>query len=145
MVHVDVDGLKDIDVDVDLDGSDLAELHEKLQNSFDEAQEAYEKAMEQFHEAWAQMMVQRNAQGGGQNAAPDLNRFNFMIPPPPGAMAPIGKARQSFQVKPDGTIEVHIRKGDSEVVQMYSNESDLQRRDAKLYEKYREVMADDND
>ncbi|MEK7756738.1 MAG: hypothetical protein AAB385_05960, partial [Planctomycetota bacterium] len=56
-------------------------------------------------------------------------------------LAHLGKPRQSFEVRTDGTIEVRVRKGDSELVQLYKNESDLKQRDAELYGKYQELKS----
>jgi len=52
----------------------------------------------------------------------------------------MGKPKHSFEVRPDGTIEVRIRKGDSELVQLYTNERDLQKRNPELAEKYADLM-----
>ncbi len=51
-----------------------------------------------------------------------------------------GRARQSFEVGADGKIEVLIRKGDSELRQVFEDEDDLAQRDPNLYAKYRELI-----
>ena len=53
----------------------------------------------------------------------------------------MGKPRQSFEVRTDGTIEARIRKGDSELVQLYKNEADLKQRNPDLHKKYQELMS----
>lgn len=45
-------------------------------------------------------------------------------------------AKRSFKVNPDGQIEVTIRKGENEVIQVFSDEADLGARDPELFEKY---------
>ncbi|MCH7703566.1 MAG: hypothetical protein IIB61_00510 [Planctomycetes bacterium] len=50
-----------------------------------------------------------------------------------------GTPRHSFHVNPDGTIDVTIRKGDSELVQTFSDAADLSRRKPDLYKKYEEL------
>ena len=50
------------------------------------------------------------------------------------------KASQSFKVMPDGQIELTTRKGDAEVVNIYSDEADLQQRNPQAYERYRDVL-----
>lgn len=52
----------------------------------------------------------------------------------------LGKATRTFKVAPDGQIEMTIRKGDSEVVRVFTNEADLQARDPEAFERYQEVM-----
>lgn len=142
VVHVDVDGLADIDVE--LDDVDVEELHANLMESFEEANEAYQRAMEEFQEAQKQWQEQMNNAGDGRSEPSAAPKFRMNVPPVPlfaGAGA-IHKARQTFEVRPDGTIEVKIRKGDSEVVRLFANEADLKNRDANLYEKYQSVISD---
>ena len=64
-----------------------------------------------------------------------------MNPAAPKSSTSKAKPRNSFEVRPDGAIEVRVRKGDSELVQLYKNESDLRQRDAELYEKYQELKS----
>jgi hypothetical protein len=126
----------DVDIDVDLD----FERNEQLEVSLEKAHEAYGKAMEEFHEAQSRMMEQWHSQGGQPSA--NAPKFNFMVSPIPAIPhGPIssGKVRQTFEVRPDGSIEVRVRKGDSELINVYSNESDFSRRDPKNYEKYTEL------
>jgi hypothetical protein len=101
----------------------VEQLHESLQR----AQEAYHEALEQFHQL---------QDGSGKAGTGHKILRSHVIPLH-------GKARQSFEVRPDGTIEVKVRKGDSEVVKLYTNESDLKRREPELYEKYRSVVDEE--
>ena len=55
----------------------------------------------------------------------------------------LSKPRQSFEVRSDGTIEVHLRKGDSELVQLYDDEDDLEDRNPKMFRKYQDLMSAD--
>ncbi len=70
----------------------------------------------------------------------ELKDKNFDIDIPPYAHLSFGKAAQTFRVEPDGQIEVTVRKGDTEVVTVYSDEADLQNRDPQAYEKYLDVV-----
>ena len=54
-----------------------------------------------------------------------------------------GKPRHRFDVNADGSIEVSIRKGDSEMSQSFKNEADMAQRRPDLYEKYEAVKAAD--
>jgi hypothetical protein len=47
-----------------------------------------------------------------------------------------GSATRTFKVNADGQIEVTIRKGENEVVQVFRDEADLEARDPELFEKY---------
>jgi len=49
------------------------------------------------------------------------------------------KPNYSFHVDTDGSIEVRIRKGDSEIVRTFRDEDDLARRSPELYKKYADV------
>ena len=55
----------------------------------------------------------------------------------------VGKASHSFKVTPNGQIELTIRKGDTEVVQVFSSEEDLAQRDPDLYDRYLDVVDAD--
>lgn len=124
-----LNALHDGDFDFDIDVDDALQWHSQfdmdaLHESLERAQEAYHEALEQFHQL----------QGGSAGA----------MPPMPHMMTfHGGKPRQSFEVRTDGTIEVRVRKGDSELVKLYSSESDLKRREPELYEKYLELMDEE--
>lgn len=47
-----------------------------------------------------------------------------------------GGPGHTFRVAPDGSIEVHIRRGDTEVIEVFEDEDDLAERSPKLHEKY---------
>lgn len=55
--------------------------------------------------------------------------------------ARIRKPKHTFEARPDGTIEGKIRKGDSELVQLYKNADNLARRNPELSAKYHDLMA----
>lgn len=52
------------------------------------------------------------------------------------------RARQTFHVNPDGSIEVHMRKDDSEMVRTFRNAEELKNSDPRLYEKYQSMIND---
>ena len=52
----------------------------------------------------------------------------------------MGTVIQTFKVNPDGQLELTIRKGDTEVIKIYSDEEDLKNRNPEAYEKYRDVL-----
>ncbi len=62
---------------------------------------------------------------------PDLNSITEKL---------AGSAIQTFKINPDGQLELTIRKGDTEVIKIYSNEEDLKNRNPEAYEKYRDVL-----
>ena len=57
----------------------------------------------------------------------------------------LGKPSHTFEVRADGTIEVRISRGDSELVQLFEDEDDLEDRRPKLYEKYQDLMDVDDE
>ena len=141
-----VDGDFDFDFDFDSDAwkDSMFEWRTKLDGTLGEAHEAYAKAMEEVHSALEKL---KNESGQG---ALKLGQLHMLMHPDaetdagtPKAMAFAAKSkpRHSFEVRTDGTIEVRVRKGDSELVQLYTNESDLQQRNVELYEKYQELKS----
>jgi hypothetical protein len=52
----------------------------------------------------------------------------------------LGKATRTFKVTPDGQIEMTIRKSDSEIVKVFTDEDDLAARDPAAFERYMDVM-----
>ena len=148
VVDGDFDFDFDFDVDADFDSDAWKEALEQwksqVNGTLSEAHEAYAKAMEEVHAT-----LQKLKSEGGEGAL-KLGQLHMLMHPgadgsagSPKAMAfaAMGKPRQSFELRADGTIEVRVRKGDSELVQLYKNESDLQQRNAELYEKYLELKS----
>ena len=143
-----VDGDFDFDFDVDFDSEawkdSMLEWRTKLDGTLGEAHEAYAKAMEEFHASLEKLKSE-----GGQGALKLAELHKLMHPGSGGSaglpmamtFAHTGKPRNSFVVRTNGTIEVRVRKGDSELVQLYKNESDLKQRDADLYQKYQELKS----
>jgi len=144
----DVDGDFDFDFDIDFDSDawkdSMLEWRTKLDGTLGEAHEAYAKAMEEVHATLEKLKSE-----GGEGALKLGQLHMLMHPGTDGSASPsvamgfahTGKPRNSFEVRPDGTIEVRVRKGDSELVQLYKNESDLQQRNAELYGKYQELKS----
>ncbi len=140
-----VDGGFDFDFDFDVDGWEdaMSEWRTHMEGGIAEANEAYAKAMEEVHAA-----LQKLKDEGGQGAV-KLGQLHMLMHPDGDhaelpmimGLAQMAKPRQSFEARPDGTIEVRVRKGDSELVQLYRNEFDLQQRDADLYAKYQELKS----
>jgi len=121
-----IDGNIDFDFDFDFDTDawkdTMMQWQSKLHGGLADANEAYQKAMDELHKSMSKLK--------GEGARPMAM-----------GLAHQGKPRQSFEVRTDGTIEVRVRKGDSELVQLYTNESDLQQRNADLYQKYQELKS----
>jgi hypothetical protein len=145
--HVDggnlFDGHFNFDFDFDFDP---AELHDDLlhwQGELDEklgdAKEAYQKAMEELHAALESAKV-----GGLDGKLSELKGMMKLHQLEPGKMGlmHLSKPRHSFEVRPDGTIESRVRKGDSELIELYRNEGDLQTRNPDLYQKYTDLKMD---
>lgn len=149
IVQVEADGVDGIaDFRIELDDH-MEELTEKLESSFEQAQEAYRRAMEELHEAMTRMTApSRRQDGEDRDTGAFFKSKPFawpLVPPGPFVLGAAGQARQSIEVRPDGSIEVRVRKGDSELVRVFTNEADLQQRDAKLYEKYKDLLEADEE
>ena len=118
-----IDGNFEFNFDFDSDAwkDAMTQWQSKLHGGLADANEAYQKAMEEFHKSMSKLKGE-----GALPMAMDLH---------------MGKPRQSFEVRTDGTIEARIRKGDSELIQLYKNESDLKQRNPELHKKYAELMS----
>ncbi len=168
VIHLNVDGLgkrirffgdelDDLHFDFEFDADEWKEHAEEwkehaeewqhhIEGGLKEATEAYERAMEQFekiHEDWES--------GAGLPALEKIeklqNLFHYgdddheaLLHGAHGKLIRLDKPRHTFEVRTDGTIEVRIRKGDSELVQLFDDEEDLENRKPDLAEKYRELM-----
>lgn len=129
-VHLNIEGVGDMDIDLDELHEHAEELRDDLHEHLDDAGNAYQSAIESAHEALRELMEQwqeHGSQGRGEPLfAPDLHQF--------------GKPRHTFTVKEDGSIEARLRKGDSELVRVFTDEEDLAERNPRLYEKYQELL-----
>lgn len=143
--HVDGGNLFDGNFNFDFD-FDPADFHNAmgawkvdLDEHMGEAKEAYQKAMEELHAALEKAKVE--GVDGKLGELKGLMKLHQLEPGQMGFMH-MSKPRQSFEVRPDGTIESRVRKGDSELVELYKNEADLQKRNPDLYEKYSDLKSD---
>lgn len=109
----------------DIDTENLDFLHKDLLERIGEQTQMTDEAREKMHKALIKL---NGAAGAGPHAF-------FMQ---------AGKAQQTFKVNPNGEIELTIRKGDTEVVKVFSDRSDLQARDPEAFEKYSNVLEADN-
>lgn len=142
----DEDGMFDINFDLDTD-----DLHEniflwrsELDDTLGEAREAYERAMEELGTLKEELHDEHREKFDRLHflfqQGSDGKNFKF---PGMARFEAFGKPRHAFEVRSDGTIEVKIRKGDSELVQLFDDADDLENRDPKLYKKYRKLMDQD--
>jgi hypothetical protein len=113
------------------------EWRAQLEESLGDAQASYQEALEAAHEALKQLEEEGGLSGMAKLHAirPLLhsegqNTFAFRL----------GKPNYSFEVRADGQIAATLRKGDTEVVQLFADEDDMADRRPELYEKYRNVM-----
>ena len=155
VIDLDIDGLPDLhDMDFGfafkLDLDDLDDLHEHMADWRVHIEEAMGEAGEQYEGAMVQLKLALEELREGSGSALALPHFpmkSFVFRSGDDGSAKrmlrrvtAGKARQSFEVAVDGQIEVLIRKGDSELRQVFEDEDDLAERDPNLYAKYRELI-----
>ncbi len=162
MVHIDVDGIGEILTDIDFDDLDIElpefkfdfkfdadELKEHvedwqahLEESLGAAKDAHEHAMDEFHV----LLEEWNEKKDSGELKKALPHFIWKGKGGPGLNTfKIGKPKHSFEVRTDGTIEVRIRKGDSELVQLFEDARDLRRRNPDLHETYEDLMEVEED
>jgi hypothetical protein len=118
--------LEEADIALEQYFGEDAEWREELQESMEEAHKAFEEAMKAVD-------VDAHLDTGFKHRP-------FVWHGLGDWRARAGKATQTFTVNPDGQIEVKLRKGDSEVIMVYEDEADLQKRNPEMYDKYTEVM-----
>jgi hypothetical protein len=126
--------------DEDLFGIGGGEWQAKLEESLAEAKEAHQRVMEELHAA----MEHWNSSDGLD--ALKLDQLHEMLRGNDGPLSQafsfqIGKPKHTFEARADGSIEVRIRKDDSELVQIFPSESDLAQRRPELYKKYEALKA----
>ncbi|MCH7808015.1 MAG: PDZ domain-containing protein, partial [Planctomycetes bacterium] len=160
MIQLDVDGLDRLieklgEIDLDMD-FDFERLHENLFNMrgelgehFLEATQGYREAFQEAREAFQEVMEafrQKRTDGQSEPASHVFTTRTFGPLGPgrpmflPHRLGHFGKPKHTFTVRKDGTIEVRIRKGDSQLVQLFENEEDLAQRDPTLSRKYENLM-----
>jgi len=147
------------DFEIEMDDLDLDDLHfnfnfdidaENLADSIDfwmQGMEDFKKANNDIEFAQLQMKdALRQMEDGGQlteamrQSLSKLSKLNALK----GVTKTIqlDRATQSFEVRPNGMIEVKVRKGDSELIDLYENEEDLANRSPDLYRKYQELRGE---
>jgi hypothetical protein len=128
-VAVDGDFEWEGDFDFEFDSDAWQDAMKQWRSQLDEnlsgAHEAYDQAMEQLHESLSKLKGH-----DWDGALPMAMHF-----------AHLGTPKNSFEVRTDGTIEVKVRKGDSELLQLYKSAGDLQQRNPDLYKKYQELQS----
>lgn len=129
------EGLADIDLDLpdfdfDFHTGAFAE-HAKaftiqLQDHLGNAEEIHKNALSHLEEVLAHLNGNSDGDEGGHVFLMDLLKNT--------------KPKYSFRELDDGQIEVHIRKGDSEIVKSFSDENDLADRSPKLFDRYQALL-----
>ncbi len=94
----------------------------------DDVRQQIEESIRSAREA----MEQARGAAAGAHAA---------FPTPPQAFWFGDRAMRTFKVLPDGQIELTTRKGGDEIVQLYTDEADLQARNPEAYDRYADVLA----
>ena len=145
--------IPDIDIEIpefafEFDSDEWEEATEDwkshLEESLSEARESYELAMEEFNGAMEQWRESKKLPKDFKlKHWPPMAWPKYRSGKSPQFLHGefFGKPKHTFEVDTDGTIEVRIRKGDSELVQIYEDEDDLARRSPKLYKKYEKLMG----
>jgi len=142
----DSDGKFDFKFDIDPKhfGGDLGTWEVNIEKSLDAAREAHDHAMQELHHLMAEMK-----DGNGFTFKPGglsfFGKDDGTGKPHAMRFGVFGKPKHTFELQADGSIEVRIRKGDSELLRKYADEADLADRDPKLYEKYEKLRAAEDD
>ena len=131
-IHLDLDDLSSNLQNLTENLEGLSEnLQVELSTEVDKAQDAFKKAMEELAAQMKDSDFQKALKGSLK--VPGMPTKDFLL------MA--GKPKHTFEVDEKGRIEVRIRQGDSELIQVFADEGDLAQRKPDLYEKYSKLMS----
>ncbi len=139
MDDLDLDDLH-FDFNFDFDTENLPasiNLWTQGMEGFEDAHEAFENAHLHIEEAMKQIEDSGALSEDELKSLPNMFKIRGMNGAPH-----LSRAKQSFEVRPNGMIEVKVRKGDSELIDLYENEDDLANRNPDLYEKYQDLRAE---
>ncbi|HNQ21700.1 MAG TPA: PDZ domain-containing protein [Phycisphaerae bacterium] len=149
-VEVELDGLDTLlekigelseDIKTEVSTNALPEYKDRLREAEERLKEAMERVKELNIEGWD---PGADAQKHFRDAQKKFRWFARSLPGDEGVKILSGgvdKPAYSFLPQADGSIEVRIRKGDAEVVQTFANEEELASKQPKLAEKYRALLA----
>ena len=121
VIDLDLGGLQALHLKLDDLHKDGAKYRVMVRDQFGDAAKAYTKALKCFDGAKA---FQDLNFGSGKNFAFFGNH----------------QVNQNFDVRADGSIEIRLQKGDTEVVLNYASEDDLAKRNPEMYEKFADVL-----
>lgn len=141
----------DIDVKVDLEKltEGLKDLHEGLNHwvfKFDDESDSFQRWQEEIAER-LEGVTGKHSEMLEKLKELDLKGLHTWIGrlhdgAGPHFIRERAQARQSIHENEDGTIDVIIRKGDTEVITHYSDIDDLQDRNPSTYERYKELLEE---
>lgn len=143
-IHLNLDGL----------GENLEQLGENLEDlnfgfnfdleAFKDHADEWKEHMEEWGKEWKEH-IETAVEAGSSGLPMFFGKDGRSEHPRFMAMRHLGKPKHTFEVQTDGTIEVRIRKGGSELVQIFEDADDLARRSPKLYDKYENLMSAEED
>jgi len=116
---------------------------ERLQQEIMASQEQWHERMQEAHERLQEAMQQLQQSTQFNLGWEQFGSAGALVPGGEIELSSSGKPVYSFHETANGGIEVRIRKGDSELVQTYSSEQELERRAPQLAEKYRDLKESD--
>ncbi len=143
-IHLNLDGLGE---SIERIGENLEDLKFDFNFDMEEFKDHADKwkvHMEELGKEW-KVHIETAVEEGSSGLPMFFGKDGRSEHPRFMAMRHLGKPKHTFEVQTDGTIEVRIRKGGSELVQIFEDENDLARRDPKLYDKYENLMSADED
>ena len=149
----DGDGIHDFDFNFEFDRDEwmqhMGEWREKLEEGLSHLLEIQEGTMEQVHEALENLKIDGAEIQGLEQLKKNLpkllrGRHGARFLPRMHGLG-MGKLKHTFEVRADGTIEVTIRRGDSELIRLFEDEDDLADRKPRLFEKYEKLMDADEE
>jgi len=123
--------------DAESDDGSVNQWQQQLEESLADAESSYQESLQAAKEALRHLEA--------EDGLPGIAKFHKIRPlfdDQTGFAMHFGKPAYTFEVRADGRIAATLRKGDTEVVQLFADEDDLADRKPELYEKFLSVMGE---
>ncbi|MCO6438334.1 MAG: PDZ domain-containing protein [Phycisphaerae bacterium] len=132
------DGKFDIELNLQDLHDGLMQWHSAMGQEFGQAQESYQKALDELRAAMDRLRNEGILSEEGLAGLRGL--LNHQGAVHAFAMPLFSDVQRTIKAMPDGTIEVRTRSGGDEVIDVYANEADLQARNPEAYDRYVDLL-----
>jgi len=135
MIKIGDGGMKTFDIAIEDFSKRIGDFDIAV-GAFDTANESFEDAMEKLS-----IVLEENTSDMSTTLKELLESQKGRLGKLKDVYVQVGKPEHTFTVNEEGKIEVRIRKDDSELVQVFQDADDLEKRNPDLFEKYDKLMS----